>query len=253
MFAFVSFFVLPLWMLDQFKSWIAKPTSEITTADVMQVKTLFHKEEAINIKNEIVEQKYKKFHQKYRNKYALLPVSGIFVELLDFDPIEESSPYRHGYEDASYLLPDWSVGEYGAIPPRRILQILGPDEMLVAGFISEDGRVVHFKGWPTEGLVSGQPWPFDPHGLDPNEETEPIEVAIVGTYRYGTIIGEAKTVPSAVPLELFRKGITLEQFQDLLLIKAELPEDLLQFKTEILGLKMEYQDKPHPARTQAKL
>jgi hypothetical protein len=253
MFAFVSFFVLPLWMLDQVKSWMSKPASEVTAADVMQAKSLFQREEVINTKTELFSQKYKKFHQQYRNKYALLPVSGIFVELLDFDPKGETSPYKNGYEDANHLLPDWAVGEYGAISPRRIVQILGPDEMLVAGFISEDGRVVHFKGWPTEGLVSGQPWPFDPHNLDPNEETEPIEVAIVGTYRYGTIIGEAKTVPTAVPLQLFRKGVTLEQFKDLLLIKAELPEDLLQFKSEILGLEIENSDRPHPARTQAKL
>lgn len=257
---FVPIFVLSQWMLAQAGTWTAKPTEKVITKIVSQAKALFHRGEAVKMqptvlfsREEIIDAKFELFYQKYKNKYALLAVSGVYVELLGFDPKDESSPFRHGYEDPDYLLPNWTVGEYGIIPPRRILQILGPDEMLVVGFVSEAGQAVHFKGWPTKGLVKGQPWPFDPYGPEPNEERQPIEVAIVGTYRYRTILETEATVPSAAPLELFRKGITLEQFKDLLLSKAELPEDLQQFKLELLADETKPLDKPRPARTQPEL
>jgi hypothetical protein len=235
---FVLLFAMSLRMSDQDGTWTAKHLKEVIAANILQVKAFFRRDRAVNAKAEPVRQteettdtKIEPLYQKYKNKYALL--GGVFLELLTFDPEEESNPWRHGYEDTGSSLPDWAVGEYGVIPPRRILQILGPNEMLVAGFLSEQGRVVHFKGWPTEGLAKGQPWPFDPYAPDPNRQTEPIEVAIVGTYTYGTIIGTKAAVPSAAPLELFRKGITLVQFQDLLISKAELPRDLQQLRSDI--------------------
>jgi hypothetical protein len=252
MIMFLSVFLLALRMLNQDGTSTAISASGVITETVMQAKALFGGEDAVNTKVDPFYQKYGKSYQKYKNKYALLPVSRVYVELLNFDPEDESSPWIHGHEDAGDSLPDWAVGEYGVIPPRRIVQILGPDEMLVAGLISEGGRVVHFKGWPTEGLVSGQAWPSDPYGPDPDEERAPTEVAVVGTYKYGTIIGTPATVPSAAPLELFRKGVTLEQFKDLLLSKAELPEDLQQIKSEMLADVAKYSDKHRPARTRPK-
>lgn len=249
---FLSVLLLSLRLLDQGGTWKAESAKKVITENVVQANALFGGEETTNTKIEPFYQKYEKLYKKYKNKYALLPVSRVYVELLSFDPEDKSSLRRNGYEDAGHPLPDWAAGEYGVIPPRRILQILGPDEMLVVGFISEGGRVVHFKGWPTEGLMNGQPWPFDPHGMNPDEEREPTEVAIVGTYRYGTVIGAAATVPSAVPLQIFRKGITPEQFRDLLLSKAELPEELQQFKSEMSAHEAKYSDEPRPARTQPK-
>jgi hypothetical protein len=257
---FVSIFVLSQWMLDQAGTWTEKPTKKVISGIVRQAKALFHREETINIqptvlfrRQETTNTKFELFYQKYKNKYALLPVSGVYVELLSFNPKDESGPSRQGYEDPGHSLPDWAVGEYGAIPPRRILQILGPDEMLVVGFVSEGGRVVHFKGWPTKGLVKGQPWPFDPHGPDPNQEKEPTEVAVVGTYKYRTILEAVATVPSAVPLILFRKGLTMEQFKDLLLSKEQLPEDLQHFKSELLADEAKPSDNSRPVRAQPKL
>ncbi|MHC4424836.1 MAG: hypothetical protein ACYSYV_01920 [Planctomycetota bacterium] len=252
MIMFLSLFLVAMRMLNQDGTPTAISANEAVTKGVMQANALSRGEDAVNTKVDPFYQKYGKSYQKYKNKYALLPVSLVYVELLSFDPEDESSPWIHGHEDADDSLPDWAVGEYGVIPPRRIVQILGPDEMLVAGLISEGGRVVHFKGWPTEGLANGQAWPFDPYGPDPNEERAPAEVAVVGTYRYGTIIGEAATVPSVVPLGLFRKGVTLGQFKDLLLSKAELPEDLQQLKSEMLADETKYSDKQRPAGTRPK-
>ncbi|UCD00142.1 MAG: hypothetical protein JSW66_09725 [Phycisphaerales bacterium] len=190
---------------------------------------------------------------KYKNKYALLPVGGEYVELLCFDPEEEGRLYKHGCADAGPSLPDWGIGEYGAIPPRRILQVLGPDEMLVAGFVSEDGRVVHFKGWPTDGLIDGRPWPYEPGIVDPQQGEKAMEVAVVGTYRYRTLIGAPANIPSVVPLELFRMGVTPDQFKGLLLSNVELPEDLQQLRSDIMAIPAAHSNEALPARTQPKL
>jgi len=133
------------------------------------------------------------------------------------------------------------------------MQILGPDEMLVAGLISEGGRLVRFRGWLTAGLKSGQIWPFDPYHPDPNEQVEPLEVAVAGTYTYRTLLGESITVPSVVPLRLFREGITSEQFRNLLLTKAELPNDLRQLKSQLQDREAALSDEKRPRTRQASL
>jgi len=197
--------------------------------------------------------KYEDFYNKYRNKYAVLAFSNEFVELPGFDRLDESKEYTRGYADAGSALPDWETGRYGSIPPRRIIQILGPDEMLVAGLISEGGRLVRFRGWLTAGLRNGQIWPSALHQRDPNEQAEPLEVAVEGQYTYRTLIGKSVTVPSVVPLRLFREGITPEQFRNLLLTRTELPEDLRGLKSELMGREAALSEQQRPGTTQAGL
>jgi len=215
--------------------------------------TISEIEEAVDTKVDPLAHKYEGSYNTYKNVYASLAFSNEFVELPGFNPQDEGERYIHGHEDGGTPLPEWETGQYGSIPPRRIIQILGPEEMLVAGLISEGGRLVRFRGWLTAGLKSGQVWPFDPYQPDPNEETEPLEVAVAGMYTYRTLLGESITVPSVVPLRLFREGVTPEQFRNLLLTRAELPDDLQQLKSEFLGREAARSDEKRPGIRQASL
>jgi len=210
-------------------------------------------EETAGTETDLFDGNYENFYNKYRNTYALLAFSNEFVELPGFDPLDESKGYTHGYADAGSALPDWEAGRYGSIPPRRIIQILGPDEMLVAGLISEGGRLARFRGWFTAGLRSGQIWPSGPLQSDPNEQAEPLEVAVEGQYTYRTLLGKSVTVPSVVPLRLFREGITPEQFRDLLLTRTELPDDLRQLKSGLVSQQAALSEEKRPRTTQAGL
>jgi len=191
---------------------------------------------------------YEDFYNRYRNTYALLAFSNEFVELPGFDPRAETKGYTRGNADDGGALPEWIAGQYGSIPPRRIIQILGPDEMLVAGLISEGGRLARFRGWLTAGLSSGQVWPHNPYHPDPNEQAEPLEVAVEGQYTYRTLLGKSVTVPSVVPLRLFREGLTREQFRNLLLTRADLPDDLRQLSSQLRDREAALADKK-PLRT----
>ncbi|MHC4681780.1 MAG: hypothetical protein ACYTEK_24200 [Planctomycetota bacterium] len=251
---------LSVWILSQKAARLEGPAKHAAASVVRRAANLINRNqragaevESFDREESGIDKRISPLYAKYKNKYALLPVSGEYVELLGFNPENESRLYKHGYADAGCLLPDWGVGEYGAIPPRRILQILGPDGMLVAGFVSEDGRIVHFKGWPTDGLTDGQPWPYEPSMADPKQDEKAMEVAVVGTYKYRTLIGAAANIPSVVPLELFRKGVTPDQFKGLLLSNMELPEDLQQFRSDIMAIPATYSDETLPARTQPKL
>ncbi len=238
---FISLSLVALWqyVLQPRLSMKAEPSTRLTagsfggTTVSIGNRPVAQPEENFNPKVDPFTEIYEQCYAKYRNRYALLEFSNEFVELSDFDPLQESKRYRRGNEDTGHPLPDWETGQYGSIPPRRIVQILGPDDMLVAGLFSEGGRLVRFRGWLTAGLRKGQVWPFNPNEADPNERTEPLEVAVAGEYTYRTLLGEKITVPSVVPLKIFRQGITPEQFRSLLLIRSELPDELRRLRLQL--------------------
>jgi uncharacterized protein (UPF0147 family) len=99
------------------------------------------------------------------------------------------------------VLPDAKVGEYGWIDSSHVLQVIGPDEMLIVVAGNEE-RTVRVVGCDTAGLVDGQ-W-LGSKGLH-----EPM--AIVGTSTYGTGIG-SNTVFLAVPVAIARRGISFENY-----------------------------------------
>ncbi len=238
LFMSLSFAALWLYVLRPRPRLEAEPAARLVAANlgntVVSVgRNLVAETEAtIDTKVDPFVKKYEDVYAKYKNKYALLAFSNEFVELPDFNQQQESKWYKHGDKDTERPLPDWETGQYGSVPPRRIVQILGPDEMLVAGLFSESGRLVRFRGWLTAGLRKGQIWP-ETQKADPNEQTEPLEVAVEGQYTYRTILGQSITVPSVVPLKLFREGITPEQFRNLLLTGTALPEELRQFNSQL--------------------
>lgn len=212
------------------------------------------------------------FYQKYKNKYALLDGKYIFFSNFDIkysnsrkgqhpenyksytewmndlrkyweDHREENwrfldkiswEKYKEQQEHKSSLeLPKWAVGEYGRFEKYffglKIFQILGPDEMLIVYNEYNESKTARFKGWSTKNLIDGQSWDSNKENADSNEG-----IAIVGTYRYKTTFGTTKTILNVVPLDLFRKGITLEQFKVMLEKNNDLPEDLQRLKTKFL-------------------
>jgi len=149
------------------------------------------------------------FYEKYKNKYAWY--NGKYIELLDYDPNKIDT-----------LI--WSIGSYGSIGTRVIVQILNANEMLIGTHVDIYGqpqRVAHVSGWPTKNLIDGDFWA-------PDEE-----FAVIGTYRYTTPIGTVKTILDIVPVKLFRKGITFEQFKDMLKKNNDLPEELQKAKAKL--------------------
>lgn len=139
-------------------------------------------------------------------------------------------------------LPKWAVGEYGRVGRYgfyglKIFQIISPDEMYIIYDTYHnppsppETKWARFKGWSTKNLVDGELWKGDIRCEENSDEYCGVDIAIVGTHQYTTIFGGMKTILDVVPLELFRKGITLEQFKEMLKTKDELPEELQKIKT----------------------
>ena len=127
------------------------------------------------------------------------------------------------------------VGDYGKIYWAEILQIVDDDEMIVK-LTSKDK--VRLKGFPTRNLVNGREWgsnkrptsndlitirgPGDSISQEQRRVWElrgkpPIaELAIIGTWRYTTVIGSENTILTAVPLDFIRNGLTMKEFEELL-------------------------------------
>jgi len=154
------------------------------------------------------------FYEKYKNKYAWY--NDKYIELLDYDPNKIDTEMK------TDLI--WSIGSYGSIGTRVIVQILNPNEMLIGTHVDIYGqpqRVAHVSGWTTKNLIDGD-------FLAPDEA-----FAVIGTYRYTTPIGTVKTILDIVPVKLFRKGITFEQFKDMLKKNNDLPEELQKAKAKL--------------------
>lgn len=187
------------------------------------------------------------FYQKYKNKYALLDGEYIFFPNFDIEYSnsrkgQHPEPYE-GYTEEwiNHLrgvweleLPKWAVGEYGRggrYQGFEIFQILGPDEMFIVYDNYPKPKLARFKGWSTKNLIDGERWKGNVRCEENSDEYCGVDIAIVGTYGYTTFLGTPKTILDVVPLELFRKGITLEQFKEMLKTKDELPEELQKIKT----------------------
>ncbi len=118
-------------------------------------------------------------------------------------------------------------GSYGRVIDAEILQILASNEMLInhnvfdsepisPGAATHTGRfikrIIRVKGYPTKGLIDGVRWPRDVMYGDRGT----AEIAIIGTWTYLTAKGSQKTVPTAIPLDFVRKGLTEAEFEQLL-------------------------------------
>ena len=195
----------------------------------------------------VIQTLYKKFYQKF----ALIDKE--YVRLPDFDLRYKSSLKRTKadflkywnkefpkktptkVDEASYLfiVRIAAVGDFG-IPggdtPFRILQVLGDDDMIVGypGDPGEPERVVRdpidvwrnanryrgykaqhlrVKGFSTRGLVCDAVWNRKP-------------IACIGTYHYETVLGSTNTIFSCIPLEQVQKGLTIEQFKEMLKVRG---------------------------------
>lgn len=181
------------------------------------------------------EASFEKLYARYR--YSFVVLDGKYVRLPILDLQEKG--------DLTSLAPS----KAGHISLAWIVQVLGPEEMLVrvftpakskktttpsralrrAGVAAGQGALelrnrwrranqfkkglstshyplVRFKGWPTKGLTDDALW--RPEGGE--------QIAVIGTWRYRTSDGGSRTVLNAIRLEQARKGITKQQFRDLL-------------------------------------
>ncbi len=209
-------------------------------------------------------------YHKYKDKYALLDGKYIFFPNFDlkFANSRKGKSYPTDYPYSSKKLwfmelPEWAIGEYGLagwgrgpfmVNQLTIFQVLGPDEMLVKRLLGPEemianhllqpsrqsdyglqSKLVRFKGWSTKNFIDGQRWVGDKRRPDDsNGECIGVDIAVVGTYRYRTASGASKTILDVVPLELFRKGITLEQFKEMLKTKRDLPDELRELRAGLL-------------------
>lgn len=125
-----------------------------------------------------------------------------------------------------------AVGDYGKPRGVKIIQVLGPYEMIVEyytmhggpGWASSAEQLIRLKGYSTRGLVDGDSWTarkwmgelskvvYESTGT---QRITP-EIAIIGTWTYTTAVGTQKTIFTAVPLDFIRHGLTKSQFESLL-------------------------------------
>ena len=101
-------------------------------------------------------------------------------------------------------LPGWAVGEFGytRLSNLEVFQVQSPTTMLVRVGRPGTSRVVYFTGWATKDLVDEQ-------------TIKETHVAIIGAYTYDTVMG-SMTVLRAIPLAQVQRGLTQEQFKELL-------------------------------------
>jgi hypothetical protein len=120
------------------------------------------------------------------------------------------------------------VGDFGMTDENfEIFQILDSDEMIIARPIYVNERVVgkkssnprvvrdragetlfHIKGFLTRGLADGM-WVREFRG-----------VAVIGTWQYTDTLGSTRTILNCIPLGQVRKGLTIEQFKEMLKLKG---------------------------------
>jgi len=104
-------------------------------------------------------------------------------------------------------------GYYFKVAYSEIIQVLGPDEMLISWkLIPSDhtmrSSIIRIKGYSTSGLTDGIRWP--------NAISENSDIAIIGTWTYTTTTGARKTVLTAIPLDFIRRDLTEAEFEQLL-------------------------------------
>jgi len=186
---------------------------------------------------------------------------GKFVRLPCFDPeschthnkqqLESKYRYARKRPNRSQLLDlicgvgrlaEFRVGQYGRIKYCTVVSIQGPEDMIVTNvdYVPEHTsggglggyapRVTYaakgyrkpmkLTGFSTAGLVDDMKWHGNLESPFGDEENAGAVIAIVGTYKY-----HGTTIINAVPLDCFRKGVTKEQFAELLKTGIELGGD----------------------------
>jgi hypothetical protein len=171
----------------------------------------------------------KKLHKKFYQKFAL--VSGEYLRLPDFDlRYKSSKEVKGGGKDRRWVWIE-KVGDFGEDTRGdfKVLQILGENEVLIWRPIKEvipgqtkrpgdrspwltrkvGDLILRIKGFSTKTLVDDAKWKG--HG-------QPI--AAIGTWQYTTTTGGTKTVLNCIPLEQVKKGLTIEQFKEMLKVKG---------------------------------
>lgn len=110
------------------------------------------------------------------------------------------------------LLPGVTLGSYGRLPSALVLQVIGPDDLLLTN-VGPMNDVVRLTGDSTDGISDGKYWhgSFSP-GL-PDQAGE--RVVCVGTSTYTDVSGGSRTVPQLVPISLVRIGISFEDYRRL--------------------------------------
>jgi hypothetical protein len=114
---------------------------------------------------------------------------------------------------------DLAVGDFGGLEDAKILQVLGPDAMLVSlkytttsisftgvrarQSFSSQTKVIMLKGFATRDRADG-------------EDMDGERVAVVGTTSYKTVLGVVRTVLLAVPLKKVETGLSKEEFTAML-------------------------------------
>jgi hypothetical protein len=174
-------------------AWVAKQNAEQELEEVKRIirKTAMIVEE----KSSIAENKNLKVDWKK----------------LGFPNFSEDIPPK---EDFDTFLPHiLAPGYYFEVAYSEIIQILGPEEMLISwkpipSNTTMKSRIIRIKGYSTKGLTDGVKWP--------NVISKDSEIAIIGTWAYTTTAGGRKTVLTAIPLDFIRKGLTEAEFEQLL-------------------------------------
>ena len=113
----------------------------------------------------------------------------------------EKKKSRHNWET---ILPHWDVGEFGCTRAGAIevVQVLGPMKMLVRTRQPDRPHTILFTGWSTQDLVAKQ-------------QVEATHVAVIGADTDHTV-ANGDTVLRAIPLAQVQRGLTQEQFKELL-------------------------------------
>jgi len=94
-----------------------------------------------------------------------------------------------------------AVGDCARISVR-VLQVLGPDEMLLRDDSPDSRLMLRLKGVRTDGIVDGKYW-------------EGIVVA-VGTYRYASVTGAVRTIIDCRPFQKDVEPVTRQQLAEAL-------------------------------------
>jgi hypothetical protein len=108
------------------------------------------------------------------------------------------------------------------------VQIQSPEEMLAVGDGGDAGhQLIHLSGWSTAQLLSDQDW-YGDNTDDSKKAYIGANIAIVGTYTYAS-----NTILKAIPLKLFRQGLTKKQFLDMLKVRYDLPPEIMDLKSKL--------------------
>ena len=132
-------------------------------------------------------------------RYGYLRVDGQWVKLPHFDFTQLTSAMGTR-EQVSESIPRVAVGEHGKLSGLRVVQILGPTDMIVATW---SDTWIRLTGVNTTGLTDGCGVELDG------------PVGIIGTWRYTTVLGSGRTILLAAPVRLLQQGLSSAELEQL--------------------------------------